>query len=1090
MKGIITNNQKPIIMKKTLFLSFLFCLLGMSLTFAQETDFNGDADFSEEEFRQKVDSVFQYMEYQGVDTGILIEHGFNFLNPRVFNGQNPDSVYSNKDILKTLYAGLYDSKVNNEFSLGDTETVFSKVDNSQNISILYCGYNYLPERAFKSGQLYFENEQIKIDDTYHWSPFDYDFCFAIALGKNEFEGTEISIPLKIDTLITNIMSKVATMEIKADNEEYEKVKVNSNWTHSFSELGEHWLTFRIQFDDGYTMECRTPIMLYQSDRLRSYLPQKAIETFSTIAPDREQSGGKLEVIYLNKEKTDGKFIRPLVIVGDINLSSILSGDATKSIDLKSLCSNKEISNKIDQLSQIYDIIYLKYNDDMDDLLRNGKLLRKALQTVNDNRFSVSDDTYVVGLGVGGVIARIGINMMESAGENHRVCKFIAVNSPFRGVNIPLSLQALMRHIKNFPHVVKEQAHDLVNQARTFISRLESPLMKELLIQRVTDKFECNSDLNTSWLKNNTVLLNKPLNCKTVSITSKGTNVNDGTKIFDISKVKKHKMGTFSTDLRGFTPGCFDKQVYYGFARLRIKIWKFTIFYKNSDRYVYENEDTKPIDLCYGTKVSLLPIKNSLATEPIDFEIPHFTYVPCFSALDMDYEVFNNYKNENYVQSSKFDKCILIDEECNYPNYTPIMPALARELVPHIEGQTQNVFGTTELTLENVPNISLIKYEWTSKSGNFKVISSSKNKAVLTPTNYSGATDFIDVTPKMQLVSLPEIERLKTTFKISSAQLSIKGNDYISPELGIYSLSRIPDDVTSITWTASNGVELTPYEDMTVGAKLKRATSDRWIQASFTSYGVTHKISKSLNVAKLDSISMKMVKHWRNKEEELDKYFFHIDIYPSSPIDEMDFCWYNTVNIYPKESDNGHGMMKYFGKAKITTEGDVGPCYQIKTDPIIPIKPIIPQFINELADIPVEPLLKGKNEAIVSMPKIGVDETAKGKVFCDVKDKFGTIYTVSYEVESKWSTIYCATPNPANSVITITKLTDGPDNSLNLCAVNYVTARLYNGQSLVREQEISENCNHIDVEDLPEGSYYLNVEENGRIVLKQTVIIKH
>lgn len=28
------------------------------------------------------------MEYQGVDTGILIEHGFNFLNPRVFNGQN------------------------------------------------------------------------------------------------------------------------------------------------------------------------------------------------------------------------------------------------------------------------------------------------------------------------------------------------------------------------------------------------------------------------------------------------------------------------------------------------------------------------------------------------------------------------------------------------------------------------------------------------------------------------------------------------------------------------------------------------------------------------------------------------------------------------------------------------------------------------------------------------------------------------------------------------------------------------------------------------------------------------------------------
>lgn len=1070
-------------MKKTLFLSFLFCLLGMSLTFAQETDFNGDADFSEEEFRQKVDSVFQYMEYQGVDTGILIEHGFNFLNPRVFNGQNPDSVYSNKDILKTLYAGLYDSKVNNEFSLGDTETVFSKVDNSQNISILYCGYNYLPERAFKSGQLYFENEQIKIDDTYHWSPFDYDFCFAIALGKNEFEGTEISIPLKIDTLITNIMSKVATMEIKADNEEYEKVKVNSNWTHSFSELGEHWLTFRIQFDDGYTMECRTPIMLYQSDRLRSYLPQKAIETFSTIAPDREQSGGKLEVIYLNKEKTDGKFIRPLVIVGDINLSSILSGDATKSIDLKSLCSNKEISNKIDQLSQIYDIIYLKYNDDMDDLLRNGKLLRKALQTVNDNRFSVSDDTYVVGLGVGGVIARIGINMMESAGENHRVCKFIAVNSPFRGVNIPLSLQALMRHIPKFPKLVKRNISSFINKAESFNNFINIALMNSLIIQRLDEQNNCSNLLNTNWLTINKEYFSKPQKCQSVTIV---TNPMTGKKEDNIFKIKGRKsiiIANFSVDLNGYDSKPRN-EIYSGETVLSVvgfgKTRKFKI---NGNNFVL------PIDQDPGLRISIAPLKNLTSIVDINIICPSITYIPCYSALDIPKSEFDAITNFDEFVSNKFDKCILIRTSDN-TNYTPIMSALARELVPHIEGQTHNVFGTTELTLENVPNISLIKYEWTSKSGNFKVISSSKNKAVLTPTNYLGATDFIDVTPKMQLVSLPEIERLKTTFKISSAQLSIKGNDYISPELGIYSLSRIPDDVTSITWTASNGVELTPYEDMTVGAKLKRATSDRWIQASFTSYGVTHKISKSLNVAKLDSISMKMVKHWRNKEEELDKYFFHIDIYPSSPIDEMDFCWYNTVNIYPKESDNGHGMIKYFGEAKITTEGDVGPCYQIKTDPIIPIKPIIPQFINELADIPVEPLLKGKNEAIVSMPKIGVDETAKGKVFCDVKDKFGTIYTVSYEVESKWSTIYCATPNPANSVITITKLTDGPDNSLNLCAVNYVTARLYNGQSLVREQEISENCNHIDVEDLPEGSYYLNVEENGRIVLKQTVIIKH
>ena len=90
------------------FYFILAMLLSIALpTVAQETD------VSEEEFRQKVDSVFEHVDLKQVETGILIEHGFNLLDPTVFNGQKPDSVYSNKDILKAIYAGLYDSRVNN-----------------------------------------------------------------------------------------------------------------------------------------------------------------------------------------------------------------------------------------------------------------------------------------------------------------------------------------------------------------------------------------------------------------------------------------------------------------------------------------------------------------------------------------------------------------------------------------------------------------------------------------------------------------------------------------------------------------------------------------------------------------------------------------------------------------------------------------------------------------------------------------------------------------------------------------------------------------------------------------------------------------
>ena len=1060
-------------------------------TVAQETD------LSEEEFKQKIDSVFEHVDMTSVETGILIEHGFNLLDPNVFNGQKPDSVYSNKEIMKALYAGLYDSRVNDYFSLEDTDSTFSKIDNAKNISILFLAYNRFKDYMFKSGDIYWENGQLKKTDNSKWENlFDYDFCFAVALGKDEFVGNEVTIPINVDNLLNNTMSRISQIDVKADDGTYEKVALNTDWKHTFSQLGEHWLTFRVLFYDGFLMECRTPIMLLEQNS--QHLPpiDKPIETYTEIAADGEQSGGELQVIYLNKEKTSGKFIRPLVIAGDINLSGLLTGNASTSFDLKTIGASGSIGTKINELSQIYDIIYLKYNNDTDDLLRNGKLLRKALQVVNNNRFSVSDDTYVVGLGVGGVIARIGINMMESEGENHRVCKFIAVNSPFRGVNIPLALQGLIRHIQNLPRKVKRRIPEIIQRANLIENHMQNDMLKSLVIQRLNKNNECTNSLNANWLNVNDSYLVKPKNCKSVSIVSL-TSAQRSEKLFEVNGKYHIPFGNFKAHINGY-PANSISPIYKGKTKVSIigigKEREFTITGNNS---------VLPLDQDAGQKISISSLKNLTSLFTIAVYTPNVTYVPCYSAFDMTKSDFDAITDFDNITASKFDKCKVVYSDCSYPDYSPMLPALAYELIPHIEGQTSDVLGTTELTLTNIPNFSFIKYEWSSKLGNFKVVSSSKNKVVLTPTKYSITNrkilDKITVTPKVQLINIPEIENLSASITTSAAYLSVNGNNYISPELNVYSLSRIPDDVTAVEWTASKGVELTPYEDMTVGATVKKATADRWIQASFTSYGVTYDIRKSLKVATLDSVCLRMMKHWRNKQEQLDKYYFHIDIYPPSSIDEMTFCWYNTVCIKKTEESNngtidgpigGETVNRINGEATIKTDGDVGSCRFDKDFPVIgPIFPTGPLAINDLPEIPVEPFLMGKNEAIVSMPKIGVDEVAEGDVYCDVKDKFGTKYTVHYPVESHYAVIYCVAPNPADAVITIAKVIDGENNGISTCSLDSVTARLYNEQALVREQTTDGNC-RIDVSDLPDGTYFLVVTENGEMVLRQTVIIKH
>ena len=1077
------------IMKKLLLFVAAFLIMALP-TVAQETD------LSEEEFKQKIDSVFEHVDMTSVETGILIEHGFNLLDPNVFNGQKPDSVYSNKEIMKALYAGLYDSRVNNYFSLEDTDSTFSKIDNAKNISILFLAYNRFKDYMFKSGDIYWENGQLNKTDNSRWENlFDYDFCFAVALGEDEFVGKDVTIPINVDNLLNNTMSRISQIDVKADDGTYEKVALNTDWKHTFSQLGEHWLTFRVLFYDGFLMECRTPIMLLEQNSQHLPPMDKPIETFADIAADEEQSGGELQVIYLNKEKTSGKFIRPLVIAGDINLSGLLTGNASTSFDLKTIASGS-IGTKINELSQIYDIIYLKYNNDTDDLLRNGKLLRKALQIVNNNRFSVSDDTYVVGLGVGGVIARIGINMMESEGENHRVCKFIAVNSPFRGVNIPLALQGLIRHIQNLPRKVKRRIPEIIQRANLIENHMQNDMLKSLVIQRLNEKNECTNSLNANWLNVNDSYLVKPKNCKSVSIVSL-TSAQKSEKLFEINGKYHIPFGNFKAHINGYPTNSIS-QIYKGKTKVSI-----IGIGKEREFSITGNNSVLPLDQDAGQKISISSLKNLTSLFTIAVYTPNVTYVPCYSAFDMTKSDFDAITDLDNITTSKFDKCKVVYSDCSYPDYSPMLPALAYELIPHIEGQTSDVLGTTELTLTNIPNFSFIKYEWSSKLGNFKVVSSSKNKVVLTPTKYSITNrkilDKITVTPKVQLINIPEIENLSASITTSAAYLSVNGNNYISPELNVYSLSRIPDDVTAVEWTASKGVELTPYEDMTVGATVKKATADRWIQASFTSYGVTHDIRKSLKVATLDSVCLRMMKHWRQKHEQLDKYYFHIDIYPPSSIDEMTFCWYNTVCIKKTEESNngtidgpigGGTVNRINGEATIKTDGDVGSCRFDKDFPVIgPIFPTGPLAINDLPEIPVEPFLMGKNEAIVSMPKIGVDEVAEGDVYCDVKDKFGTKYTVHYPVESHYAVIYCVAPNPADAVITIAKVIDGENNGISTCSLDSVTARLYNEQALVREQTTDGNC-RIDVSDLPDGTYFLVVTENGEMVLRQTVIIKH
>ncbi|PHQ83184.1 MAG: hypothetical protein COB58_10645 [Thalassobium sp.] len=106
---------------------------------------------------------------------------------------------------------------------------------------------------------------------------------------------------------------------------------------------------------------------------------------------------------------------------------------------------------VDQLrADGFDLVFFGYRGNMVDsyLQRKAYALADALQQINQWREleSVDDGFYsetMIGMSLGGVIARYALASMEQQGIEHGISTYISVDSPHEGANVPLSLQRTM-----------------------------------------------------------------------------------------------------------------------------------------------------------------------------------------------------------------------------------------------------------------------------------------------------------------------------------------------------------------------------------------------------------------------------------------------------------------------------------------------------------------------------------------------------------------------------------------------------------------------------------------------------------------------
>jgi|GEM_PF-1350957 len=325
---------------------------------------------------------------------------------------------------------------------------------------LYYQYAKFMDAAVTNNQISIVNNQVV--DVYIngvWqNPYEIKNVLAITPVINEVQGlsqTFISMPV----WVTNNGSQISSFQFDAgDGLGYRTTSIgNANIAVAYPSYGTKELLFKITLTTGAVLLSHSALIVDPSPQEQypnfphipitsqeTYLgiPAKGIMTIIyggnhtslqnplivaegydpgfAIAPEN-QYGLYTYQSFLNqinnRNPQNGQFINP-------SLHSLLTTDATA--------------------TNPYDIVFIDYQNGVDDIRRNALLFKQVVRTVNSLKSSAGSTApnVVLGLSMGGLVARWGLRDMENNGEKHQTSLYISYDSPHQGANVPIGYQYL------------------------------------------------------------------------------------------------------------------------------------------------------------------------------------------------------------------------------------------------------------------------------------------------------------------------------------------------------------------------------------------------------------------------------------------------------------------------------------------------------------------------------------------------------------------------------------------------------------------------------------------------------------------------
>lgn len=459
----------------------------------------------------KMNYVFHYVDKGLVNTGMLRNYGIEFLNLDNYTGVAlHDSNYVALDEWRMLYTGLYSSQINNNANLLYLDTVNRLINkySSDTLPISFVGlhYNYekLKDNAVTANLLSVSNDRFYDVPGRPANPFEYKTLFAIApirqaavIGSNEFI-------FRAELFLGNTGKTISELAYKKQGSStYQAVALNTPFTISYDSSGFYDIAIRIKYTDNSTWYSHTKVAVYGNPGGGSARYGDRPVTNEIITATRSYLGQTAQgniTIDLAASNTTGHIRKPLIVVEGFDPMNEFNYNYF--VDFVSQDINFDFFSPItlnfdlDNINE-YDLIFVNFTNGTDYIQRNAFLLQAIIEEVNTRKTTwdgVRQNNVIIGMSMGGLIARYALRDMELNSMNHETRLFISHDVPHWGANIPVGLQMAVQQLGpwqipniggSFPWI---RFVDMMPQVADALDMFNSPAAKQMLIQRYTLNF--------------------------------------------------------------------------------------------------------------------------------------------------------------------------------------------------------------------------------------------------------------------------------------------------------------------------------------------------------------------------------------------------------------------------------------------------------------------------------------------------------------------------------------------------------------------------------------------------------------------------